>query len=714
MRDRSLSNSRAVAPGRRSVAPLALITTTGLIASFIGCAGAERTPSPPPTRREAVSETIHGVEIVDHYRWLEDQESPETRAWIDAQNAHAESLLAGRPSREGIRQRLTELMKIDRIWSPIERGGRYFVRKRRAGDDLAILHTRSGLEGEDEVLIDPHELSPDHTTDVTLLDVARDGTLLVYGIREGGVDEVSVRVMDVARREDLPDRLPEALYTNVSLTADKGGFYYGVHDRETGTRLYYHALGSEPDRDRRIFGDGYGPDKWVSPFVSENGRYLLITIYHGWSKSEIHFRDLGTRDPIRPLVDDLDANFYPRFAGSTLVMQTDWNAPNGRILAVDLEHPARGRWREVIPEGSDAISDFSLAGGKLFVHYLHDVSSQIRIHSLEGDDLGEIDLPGIGTAGAPEGRWESDEAFFDFHSYAVPRTTYRYDVSTGRSTVWARDEVPVDPDRFEVRQVWYESKDGTRIPMFLVHRKDLEPDGRRPTLLYGYGGFNASLTPRFTPDAVLWAEQGGLYAVANIRGGGEFGEEWHRAGMLEKKQNVFDDFIAAAEWLIDNGYTNPSHLAIEGYSNGGLLVGAALTQRPDLFQAVLCGHPDLDMVRYHEFENNNPPALLEYGNASVPEQFEFLYAYSPYQRVKEGVSYPAVLLTSGDADTRVPPLQARKMTALLQWATASPRPILLLYDTRSGHSGGKPFHKVIDDLSLEIAFLFWQLGMEGS
>jgi prolyl oligopeptidase len=706
MHDRILSNSRADTSGRMSVAPLALILTTAVLTSIIACAGAERAPSPPSTHREAVSETIHGVEIVDHYRWLEEQESPETRAWIDAQNTHAESLLAGRPSRERIRQRLTELMRM--------RGGRYFVWKRRAGDDLAILYARSGLEGKDEVLIDPHELSPDHTTDITLLDTAQDGSLLVYGIREGGVDEVDVRVMDVASREDLPDRLPTALYTGVSLTADKSGFYYGVHDREAGTRLYYHAMGSAPDRDRQIFGNGYGPDKWISPFVSDNGRYLLITVYHGWSKSEIHFRDLGTQRPIRPLVDDVDAIFYPRFAGDTLVMQTDWNAPKGRILAVDLEDPARERWREVTPEGSDAISGFSLAGGRLFVHYLHDVSSQIRIYSLEGDGLGEIDLPGIGTAGAPDGRWESNEAFFDFYSYTVPRTTYRYDVSTGRSTAWARDEVPLDSDRFEVRQVWYESKDGTRVPMFLVHRKDLEPDGRRPTLLHGYGGFNSSLTPRFRPAAVLWVEQGGVYAVANIRGGGEFGEEWHRAGMLEKKQNVFDDFIAAAEWLIDNDYTNPSRLAIQGYSNGGLLVGAALTQRPDLFQAVLCRHPDLDMVRYHEFENNNPPALLEYGNASDPEQFKFLYAYSPYQRVTEGAAYPAVLLTSGDADTRVPPLQARKMTALLQWATASPRPILLLYDTRSGHSGGKPFHKVIEDLSLEIAFLFWQLGMERS
>jgi prolyl oligopeptidase len=352
-----------------------------------------------------------------------------------------------------------------------------------------------------------------------------------------------------------------------------------------------------------------------------------------------------------------------------------------------------------------------LAGGKLFVQYLHNVTSQVRIFSIEGQPEGEVSLPGLGSAGPPRGRWTSSEAFFSFVSHTTPQTSYRYDVSTRTAEVWSRAEVPFESSRFEVQQVWYPSKDGTRIPMFLVHRRGLKPDGNRPTLLYGYGGFNVSLTPAFSSTAALWVEQDGVYAVANLRGGGEFGEEWHRAGMLAKKQNVFDDFIAAAEWLIKNGYTNPARLAIQGGSNGGLLVGAALTQRPELFRAVLCEFPDLDMVGYHRFEYKNPPALLEYGNAADPAQFKYLYAYSPYQHVKPQTRYPAVLLVTGDADTRVPPLQARKMTARLQAATASDRPILLLYDTKAGHSGGKPLSRQIEDQALEMAFLFQELGM---
>ena len=362
--------------------------------------------------------------------------------------------------------------------------------------------------------------------------------------------------------------------------------------------------------------------------------------------------------------------------------------------------------------GPDAIQEISLAGGRLFVHYLHDVSSRIEAFEPDGKPLGPVRLPGLGTAGAPSGKWRSHEAFYQFASFTVPRTTYTYDTASGESSLWARDVAPLDPERFEVRQVWYQSKDATRIPMFLVYRKGLSMDGNRPTLLYGYGGFDVSIAPSFNPTAVWWAEQGGVYAVANIRGGGEFGEDWHRAGMLGAKQNVFDDFLAAADWLVANHYTKPARLAIRGGSNGGLLVAAALTQRPELFAAVLCEYPDLDMIRYPLFDNNNPPALLEYGDARVAEQFRFLNAYSPYQKVSKGVAYPAVLLTSGDQDTRVPPLQARKMTAVLQWATSSGRPVALLYDTRSGHAGGKPFAKVVEDLSMEAAFLTWQLGMD--
>jgi prolyl oligopeptidase len=365
-----------------------------------------------------------------------------------------------------------------------------------------------------------------------------------------------------------------------------------------------------------------------------------------------------------------------------------------------------------VPAGDHAIQGFVLAGGRLVVHTLRDVSSHLTLYDLEGNELGELELPGRGSVGAIDGHWERNELFFDFTSYTLPRSTLRADITSGDVETWWSPEVPFDGSEYGTRQVWFTSKDGTKVPMYVVHRLDLPLDGDRPALLYGYGGFNVSILPSFSALAAWWVEQGGIYAVANLRGGGEYGEEWHRAGMLESKQNVFDDFLAAADWLIANRYTRPQRLAIRGASNGGLLVGAALTQRPELFRAVLCEFPDLDMIGYHRFENNNPPALLEYGDASKAEDFAFLREYSPYQRIEEGTPYPAVLLTTGDADTRVPPLQARKMTARLQAASSSGRPVLLLYDTKAGHAGGRPLAKVVDDLSLELAFLAWQLGME--
>jgi prolyl oligopeptidase len=698
---------------------IARMTCHGGMILLILCAAQERCtraqtfPSPPPaTRQDSVKEVIHGVEIIDPYRWLEDQESSETRQWIDAQNRYAHRLLDSLPSRERLEKRLTSLVQINRLRSPVERNGRYFIFKKRATDDLWTLFIRKGLHGEDQILIDPHALSSDHTTDISLEDVSRDGTLMVYGVRRGGEDETELRVMDVDSRKDYPDTLPRGLYYGISLKPDNSGFYYTHVKRGSGTQVYYHALGNTFAVDEEIFGKGYGGDAWVSGTVSENGRYLTLQVQYGWTRTDVFVKNIERRGPITQIVKGVDATFFPWFAGDVLTMQTNWNASNGRIVALDPEKPGAADWREIVPSGPDAISEFAPVGGKLVVHYVHNVSSVLKVYTLEGRALGEIALPGLGTASGLSGRWENNELFFDFMSFTIPRTTYRHTMNDGVSEVWSRDEVPFVPDKYEVRQVWYSSKDGTRVPMFLVYTKGLKLDGRRPTLLYGYGGFNVSLTPSFSSMVAAWLEEGGMYALANIRGGGEFGEAWHRAGMLDKKQNVFDDFIAAAEWLISNRYTDPSRLAIRGGSNGGLLVGAALTQRPDIFQAVLCEFPDLDMVGYYRFKNINVPALLEYGNASDPEQFKYLYAYSPYQRVTGGIKYPAVLLMTGDADTRVPPLQARKMTARLQSASASGRPVLLLYDTKAGHSGGRPQKKFIEDAALELAFLCWQVGIE--
>jgi prolyl oligopeptidase len=667
---------------------------------------------PPLTWRDDVREVLHGVPIVDPYRWLEDARSPETRAWIDAQNRYTHALLDGRPGRDAIRARLAALSRYDLKSAPQRRGGRYFVEKRRTTDDLSILYVREGRDGRDEVLLDPHPLSPDHTVDVSVADISEDGRVLVYGLRRGGEDETELHVRDVGRRADLADVLPRGLYRGASLLPDGSGFYYAAQSRQTGIRIRYHALGTPPSEDREVFGSGYGPRQWVGAQVSENGRHLLLTVQHGWARNEVFVQDPPGLGAVRTIVRDIDAHFRPDFAGDRLIVQTDWKAPRWRIVEVDLTDPAPERWREVVPEGPDAIQGFAAVGGRLLVHYLHDVGSQIKLFSLDGKPLGEMPLPGIGSAGSFEGRWDDDEIFFDFASYTTPRATYRGDVRTGHVETWWRPQVPFDPAAYETKQVWYASKDGTRIPMFVTQRRGLALDGERPTLLTGYGGFNVSITPAFNAAAAWWLEQGGVYAVANLRGGGEFGEEWHRAGMLDKKPNVFADFIAAAEWLIAHGYTRSARLAIRGASNGGLLMGAAFTQRPELFRAVLCEFPDLDMIGYHRFENNNPPALLEYGDASRPEHFKFLYSYSPYQKVKAGTKYPAVLFTTGDADTRVPPLQARKMTARMQAATRSQRPVLLLYDTKAGHAGGRPIGKIVEDLSLEMVFLAWQLGIE--
>jgi prolyl oligopeptidase len=604
------------------------------------------------------------------------------------------------------------LLRIDRVAAPIERDGRYFLWKKKADDDLWILYLRQGLDGQDRVLLDPHPLSPDHTTDVALEDISKNGKVLAYSIRRGGTDESEIRLLDVESGEDLPDRFPYALYRGVAMKPDGAGFYYSLQDRETGIRIHYHATGTDPAGDPIVFGDGYGPSAWIGSDLSESGRYLLFFVSHGWGRTELHIQDLRYGGAVRTIVDDLDAAFYPAFGGDRLFVQTNWNAPKGRILEIDLANPAREEWEEVVPEREDAIEGFGLVGGRLFVRTLHNVISRIERFGLDGEAQGEIGLPGLGTARTPTGSWQGRSAFLAFESFTSPTSVYRYDMETTETELWSRAEVPFDAAGITTEQIWFRSKDGTEVPMFLIHREDLPRDGRRPTLLYGYGGFNVSLTPRFRTSAALWVEHGGVYALANLRGGGEFGDAWHKAGMLENKQTVFDDFIAATEWLIENDYTNPDRLAIQGGSNGGLLVAAALTQRPELYRAVLCQFPDLDMVRYWQFDNNNPPALLEYGDASDRAQFEFLYAYSPYQKVADGTPYPAVMLTSGDKDTRVPPLQARKMAARLQAATSSGRPIFLRYDTEAGHAGGRPLSKQVEDLSLEAVFLFSQLGME--
>jgi prolyl oligopeptidase len=678
-----------------------------LFAAAAAFAAPLRTPV-PKTRTDDVTETIHGVTIRDPYRWLEDQRSPETRAWIDAQNAYTRSVLDALPGRAAISRRLEELLKTDRFGTPVVRKGRYFFMRRLADQDQFTICLRNGLRGSDEVLIDPNKSGGDQTTSVNIVDVSEDGKWLLYGTRQGGEDEVTVTILDVDANKEK-DHLPRARYSRVRLTPDKREMYYSKRLAE-GSRIYHHSVGKDTASDEEIFGKGTGPEEFVSADVSLDGKYLGIDVSHGWGKkTEVYFKDLKSNGPIVTVVNDVDAEFQSEFAGDRMFVKTNWNAPNGRIFAIDLTKPARANWKEVVPEDKWVIESFSVAGGRLAVNYLENVNSRVEILDPKGEHIRNIVFPSLGTVTAVAGRWDSNEAFYTFTSFAQPPTIYRYDVAKGTQEIWAQVKAPVDPAQFQVRQVWYPSKDKTRVPMFLVYKKGLKLDGKRPALLYGYGGFLVSETPAFRSDAVIFAEHGGVFALANLRGGGEFGEKWHRAGMLENKQNVFDDFISAAEWLVENGYTQPQRLAIEGGSNGGLLVGAAMTKRPDLFQAVACEYPLLDMIRFQKFLLGKL-WVSEFGSSDDAKQFEVLYKYSPYQHVKQGVKYPAVLFVTGDSDTRVAPLHARKMAALMQASAGSDRPVLLRYDTKAGHSAGLPVSKQVEESTDVLSFLLAEVG----
>ena len=704
------------APARIGRVLLAATLLAASAGASLPCAAqvAASAKCPPPTRQDDVVDTYFGVRVPDPYRWLEDQNSPKTRAWIDAEDKCTEAAIRHQPSREGIMKRLDELLKVDDVGLPYERNGYYFFEKRAADQDLYVIYKRHGAGGKDEVLVDPAPLSADHSTSVQLAEVSRDASLVAYEIRAGGQDETTLHFRDANTLQDLSDTLPKADYFGVSFTPDAKGVYY-ARTTENGPRVFYHAMGTDVATDKVLFGDGYGKDKIIGAQLSEDGRYLLIYLVYGSGsmRSDLYYMDLKNGGGVKPIANDTEAVFYGEIEGGKVFIQTNWNAPKWKIMSADMSDVSKSAWKEVVPESDASIESMQLSGGKIFVQYVKNAASEEKIFDTDGKAEGTVPLPGLGTVAGWRGNWDQKNAFYGFESFNVPASVYRYDIPEKKATVWAAPKVPMDTSAYTVEQIWYESKDKTRVPMFLMYKKGMKKDGQRPVMLTAYGGFDLNLTPSFRATAIAWADAGGIFAQPNLRGGGEFGEAWHHAGMMEKKQNVFDDFIAAAEWLIANGYTNPKKLAIEGGSNGGLLVGAALTQRPDLYQAVVCVYPLLDMLRYQKFEEG-PWWVPEYGSSDNPAQFKYLLAYSPYQNVKKGVDYPAVLFITGDGDTRVAPLHARKMAARLQAATASDRPILLLYDTKSGHSGGRPLGKLIEEQTDWMSFLYWQLGMSAN
>jgi prolyl oligopeptidase len=669
-------------------------------------------PAAPPTAAEETKETIHGVVVSDPYQWLEDSISARTRAWIDSQQKYTASLLDQRPDIAGLRKDVFELADIEEAHRILFRAGHYFILKKSPGHAIASLYLRDGENGKEESLIDPNSWSGDHSDTIELLNISPDGKLVAYAVRHGGRDQVSIHFYNVDAKRDLPDILPEARYIDwptVPLLPNSSGLFY-VKIEDAGPRLYHHKFGAPIENDKLVFGSALGPEIIMLVDMSEDGATLAIHALHGASGAvDVYVKDLRDDSPVKPVVQGIASLFSAQAEGNHLYIRTNWQAPLGRIMVTEVGRPEVDQWRTLIPEGPDTIEGFQAVGGKLLLNYMKDAHSELRIFDGSGKAVGEINLPGLGSVTVIDGQWSSPVVCFSYSSFQTPATFFSYSLETGNRSVISAPKVSPRLAEVEVEQMWYQSKDGTRVPMFIAHKKDFKKDGAAPVLLYGYGGFNWGQLPTFSPEEAVWLERGGVYAVANIRGGNEFGEAWHKAGELEHKQNTFDDFIAAAQWLIDHHYTNPRRLAIQGLSNGGLLVTAAITQQPDLFAAAIARYPLIDMVRYERFSIARW-WVPEYGSVSDATQFKTLYSYSPYHHVRKGTKYPAVLLITGDGDTRVDPSHARKMTAMLQGATASGRPVMVLYDTKSGHSSSLSTEAEVNQTTAELAFLTWQLG----
>ena len=675
-------------------------------------------PPPPAVQAIPVSDDYFGTKIADSYRWLEDAASPETRAFIDAQNAYTARYLKQASIRPQAVVDLDALENVSETGAPIERANNYFFSRRLAGEQQSSIYVRHGWTGKDERLIDPAKLSRDTNTSVGLADVSRDGTLAAYLVKQGGADETSVRVLNVTTGKALEDELPAARYFSIQFAPDGASLYYARNDKQ-GTLLYQHILGTRNSKDALVFGHEFrgeplGPNDLFGGTVTDDGRYLEIGISRGVpaKRVDVVFRDLTKPDShFEVLVWGLESRFETTYAKGAWYVKTDYHSPKGRILKAD-PGIMPDVWKTIVPEGPDVIDGWSIVGGKIYVNRLKDVKTETSVYSLDGKPAGTIEYDGIGTGSQVIGRATDRYGYFYFDSFIKPWTIYRLDTTTGKREVFFQPKIPFDSSQYELKQVFFKSKDGTQIPMFIAGKKGLKMDGTERLLMTGYGGFDSSELPEWNPRIGWWLEQGGWFALPNMRGGGEYGENWHEAGMFEKKQNVFDDWFAAAEYLIANKYTSPEHFAITGRSNGGLLMGASITQRPELFSAVWCGYPLLDMLRYQKFKVGYY-WTTEYGSAENEKQFPYLLKYSPYQNVKLRSDYPAVMFFTGDSDTRVDPLHARKMTPLLQSASTSGRPILLHYSLAGGHSAGVSVDQAVQDDADQLTFLWTETGHPG-
>jgi prolyl oligopeptidase len=715
---------------------LLLLFALGLVIAACASNVIKTDARPPETKAQPVTDMLHGVAVTDPYRWLEGTPGPEptpvppeVATWTDAQNAYTRQVLDALPGRAEIGARLRTLMEIGSVSAPAMRASRYFFAKREGSQEQPVMYWREGYKGETRVLIDPVTMDASGLTTVEWTSPSHDGKLVAYGTFRAGDENTTLRLMNVDTGETLPLEIPDKTQAPDWLPDGSGFVYHNLKnakDPYTG-QVMFHRMGTERVKDVILFRQFTKAENealattW-GPFgsLSRDGRWLVLGYWLDTKSNDLWIADFdrflktGRLDKTVVSVGEPGIAFGTVIDG-TLYLQTTKGAPKGRVVAVDANAPASKQWRDVVPERDDAvIESVSFAKGAMAVTYLRNASNTIEVFDLAGRPRGSVKLPGIGAAGIST-ELDRTEAYVTFTSFNYPTTIFRVDLANpgAEPELWERPDVPVDPSTVEVEQVWYPSKDGTRVSMFLVHRKGLVKDGRAPTLLSGYGGFNVSETPAFTATLFQWFEAGGLFALPNLRGGGEYGDAWHEAGMLDRKQNVFDDFIAAAEWLVANDYTNPSKLAIAGGSNGGLLTGAAITQRPDLFRAAIVAVPLLDMLRYQDFLMAKF-WVPEYGSAVDAAQFRFLFEYSPYHRVKPGTKYPAVLLTAGENDSRVHAMHARKMAARLQSATTSDpaeQPVLLWVDRESGHGQGKPLRLRLLEATDARTFVMWQLGM---
>jgi prolyl oligopeptidase len=674
----------------------------------------------PDTRREDIVDTLHGVKVADPYRWLEEEKKPEVQSWMDAQDDYARAEIAKLPGRDVLVARLKELFYYDSIGAPAHRKGRYFFTRKHKDKEKTVVYWKQGERGKAKVLFDPNTWSTDGTKGLGGWWPSWDGKLAAYAVKQNNSDESVTHVIDVATGKDLPDVIPGTKYSSASWTPDNKGFYYvwlpevpadKVADRPGMAEVRFHALGTDPTKDPVIHPATGNPETFIGGGVSKDGKWLVVHIQHGWNATDVYFKPAKERDaPWTMLVEGsklpTQAQFSVDVWKDRFYIHTNDGAPRYRVLVADPAKPDRKEWKEIVAERSDAVlENLSIVGGKLVLPYLRNASSEIAIHDLDGKSVRKVALPGIGSSSGIAGQPDEDTGYFAFTSFTEPQTIFKTSIKTGKVTEWARIKLPVDSSALTTEQVWFTSKDGTKISMFIIYKKGTQKTGANPTVLYGYGGFNVSMTPTFASSRMPWLENGGVYAIPNLRGGGEYGEDWHRDGMLLKKQNVFDDFIAAARYLIDQKWTSSGQLAIYGGSNGGLLVGAAMTQAPELFRAVVCGVPLLDMVRYHLF-GSGKTWIPEYGSAEDPAEFKVLHGYSPYHRVVDGTKYPAMLMMSADHDDRVDPMHARKFTAAVQYATGGEHPVLLRIERNAGHGGADLVKQQVEQSADAYAWLF--------